>query len=64
MENINRTTSLIKDTLGATYTTKEVRNFLSEVEAKLSKQAPYFDGRVLDQQARLEKALGLPKSTR
>lgn len=54
---MNTTTDQIKNTLGATYTTREVMDFLVEVNEKLSKQAPYFDGRLLDQKARLEKAL-------
>jgi len=53
------TTEQIKETLGATYTTAEVTAFLGEVDDKLDKQAPYFDGRLLDQKARLETALGL-----
>ena len=55
----NQTTEQIRDTLGATYTVAEVTVFLSEVNDRLGKQAPYFDGRLLDQKARLEKALGL-----
>ena len=55
----DQTTQQIKETLGATYTTAEVTAFLGEVDAKLGKQAPYFDGRLLDRKARLEKALGL-----
>ena len=55
----NQTTPQIKETLGATYTIAEVTVFLREVDDKLGKQAPYFDGMLLDRQARLKKALGL-----
>lgn len=55
----DQTTQQIKETLGATYTTAEVTAFLGEVDDKLGQQAPYFDGRLLDRKARLEKALGL-----
>tara|TARA_R100001244_G_C5152074_1_gene129810 strand:+ start:328 stop:501 length:174 start_codon:yes stop_codon:yes gene_type:complete len=54
-----QTTQMIKDTLGATYTNEEVATFLKEVTDRLDKQAPYFDSRLLDKKAMLEKALGL-----
>lgn len=52
------TTERIKDTLGASYTTAEVKKFLSAAEKESEKQAPYFDCRLLKQIERLETALG------
>ena len=55
--NENQTTELIKDTLGASYTVSEVKLMLAEFTAKSVKQAPYFDGRLLDRIEKLQKSL-------
>jgi len=54
----NETTERIKNTLGANYTVKEVEEMLAAKLIKSKAQAPYFDGRLLDQILRLETALG------
>ena len=59
MSKENQTTEQIKNTLGASYTVSEVKGFLAEMRVTSAKQAPYFDGRLLDRIARLELALGL-----
>jgi len=53
----NQTTQAIKNAFGANYTISEVRTALAEAKAKSTKQAPYFDGRLLDRIAKMEKAL-------
>ena len=55
--NIDQTTNAIKISLGATYTIRELRGFISDDKAKSDAQAPYFDGRLLDRITRLEGVL-------
>ena len=53
-----RTTQLIKDTLGVSLTVAEVESLLVKFENESRSQAPYFDGRLLDKIDRLKTALG------
>jgi hypothetical protein len=53
-----RTTQLIKDTLGVSFTVFEVEALLAKLENQSHSQAPYFDGRLLDKIERLKTALG------
>lgn len=53
-----RTTQLIKDTLGVSFTVFEVEALLSKLENQSRSQAPYFDGRLLDKIELLKTALG------
>jgi len=53
-----QTTERIKNTLGVNYTVEEVEKMLEEKLIKSKSQAPFFDGRLLDQILRLETALG------
>ena len=53
----NQTTQKIKDTLGVNFTVAEVRQLLAKYEAQSAKQAPYFDGRLLDRIERLKSCL-------
>jgi hypothetical protein len=57
MSKENQTTEQIKNTLGASYTISEVKASLEDARITSAKQAPYFDGRLLDRIARLELAL-------
>lgn len=57
--NENQTTQAIKNTLGATYSVKEVKAFLEAAELESAAQAPYFDARLLRRIERLRKALNL-----
>jgi len=65
-----KTTQLIKDTLGVSYTVFEVEALLAEFENRSRSQAPFFDGRLLDKIELLKTALGKnvnlvnPKNTR
>jgi hypothetical protein len=54
----NQTTELIKNTLGATHSVKEVKAWLRDLEKASKAQAPCFDGRLLDQIKKLKTALG------
>jgi ribosomal protein S25 len=54
----DQTTKLIKDTLGASHSVKEVKAWLKDIEKASKAQAPYFDGRLLDQIKKLKTALG------
>jgi len=58
-----RTTQLIKDTLGVSYTVAEVEAFLAKFENQSREQAPYFDGRLLDKIDLLKTALGKNANT-
>ena len=53
-----RTTDLIKDTLGVSFTVFEVEALLAKMENRSRSQAPYFDGRLLTKIERLKTALG------
>lgn len=53
-----RTTQLIKDTLGVSFTVLEVEALLAKFENESRNQAPYFDGRLLDKIELLKTALG------
>jgi len=53
-----RTTQLIKDTLGVSFTVFEVEALLAKLENQSRSQAPYFDGRLLYNIERLKTALG------
>jgi|TARA_R110000787_G_scaffold202740_1_gene313346 DNA-directed RNA polymerase specialized sigma54-like protein len=52
------TTELIKNTLGASHSVKEVKAWLKDIQKASKAQAPYFDGRLLDQIKKLKTALG------
>ena len=58
-----RTTQLIKDTLGVSYTVAEVEAFLAKFENQSREQAPYFDRRLLDKIDLLKTALGKNANT-
>tara|TARA_R100000951_G_scaffold7_1_gene8 strand:- start:569 stop:784 length:216 start_codon:yes stop_codon:yes gene_type:complete len=53
-----RTTQLIKDTLGVSFTVFEVEALLAKLENHSRSQAPYFDGMLLYKIERLKTALG------
>jgi len=53
-----KTTQLIKDTLGVSFTVLEVEALLAKFENESRSQAPYFDGRLLDKIELLKTSLG------
>ena len=53
-----KTTQLIKDTLGVSFTVLEVEALLAKFENESRNQAPYFDGRLLDKIELLKTSLG------
>lgn len=55
--DLTKTTQQIKDYFGASYTVAEVQGFIEELQIKIDKQAPYFNGRDLDKLEYYKKAL-------
>lgn len=56
--DIDKTTELIRRTLGVSMTVSEVKALLIEVEGHLRIQAPYLDTRLLFRRDKLKQALG------
>lgn len=57
--DIDKTTALIRRTLGVSLTVSEVKALLIETEQELNRQAPHLDVRLLFRVDRLKQALDL-----
>ena len=58
--DIDKTTALIRRTLGVSLTVSEVKALLIETEQELNRQTPYLDTRLLFRRDKLKQALGQP----
>lgn len=56
--DIDKTTELIRRTLGVSMTVSEVKALLSQTEKELNIQAPFLSTRLLFRRDKLKQALG------